>query len=255
MNHKVKIAILGDSISQGIGKKKVNYIQSLQKKLGEKYEIHNFACTGTTIHYALEQLESIKILKPNIIIIMYGNVDAQIRPNINGKKHKISRIIPKRYKMNGMLDPRPFYSKKWYRKLPDRLDNIARYIIRKIVTKTEGVCQWVPIYEFNKKYKEFLDGINEDNIKIFLVSTIRLDESYYPGCIEQYKVYNESIKLLSKNKNCEYIDLFSYIDNLLIDNEWNDIFYFDHYHPNENGYEFIAELLSNHIISKGDNDE
>lgn len=37
-----------------------------------------------------------------------GSVDALIRPKPEGVFWK---CLPKRYKLNGMLDPRPFYSK------------------------------------------------------------------------------------------------------------------------------------------------
>ncbi|HHD2408609.1 TPA: SGNH/GDSL hydrolase family protein [Clostridium perfringens] len=245
---KIKIAILGDSISEGIGKKKINYINSLQNILGNNYDIKNFAHTGTTIYYALDIVEEIKRYSPNIILVMYGNVDAQIRPNISGNRYNIDKFIPKRYKNNGMLDPRPFYSSKWYRIVPDRIDNIFRLIIRKIIVKTQGVCQWVNSKEFEEIYQKFLDNFNQKDVKIFLVSTIKLDEKNYPKCIEQYRLYNKIINNLCSKNNCCYIDLFNYVEDLLEVYEWNKIFYFDHYHPNIKGYELIAKLFSKHIL-------
>ena len=64
----MKIVLLGDSITQGIGKLKINYI-------------HNLALTGTTVKYAMGLLEKIQEISPNIVIITYGTVDLQVRPN------------------------------------------------------------------------------------------------------------------------------------------------------------------------------
>lgn len=245
---KKRIVVLGDSISQGIGSKKINYISYLEEQLGESYEILNLAHTGTTIDYALNLHNNITEYDPQIILVMYGNVDAQIRPNIHGKKYNIDKIIPRRYKKNGMLDPRPFYSRKWYRYFPDRFDNITRLIIRRFVTKTQGVCQWITADEFKAKYQEFINTVKKDNRKIILVSTIKLDEKYYSGCTEQYKIFNKIIKELSDVNNCKYINLFTYIEELLEKYKWNEIFYFDHYHPNKKGYELIAQLFAKEIL-------
>lgn len=245
---KNKILILGDSISQGIGSKKRNYTNRLQKLLGENYQIKNFAYTGTTIKYPLLKLQEIINYNPDIILIMYGNVDAQLRPNLDNISSLKSKVIPTRYKMNGMLDPRPFYSRKFYRLLPDRFDNLLRKIIRWYIIKTEGLCQWVELDDFQYNYQELLNGLKDSKPKIFLISTIKLDEKYYKGSSEQYVVYNKKIKYLAEVNGCEYIDLFSYVEKLLIDYSWNDIFNFDHYHPNQLGYEFIAEFLADHIL-------
>lgn len=243
---KYKVALLGDSITQGIGSKKVNYVEPLQKELGDDYIIKNFAHTGTTINYAINMLEKLNEFSPDIIIVMYGNVDAQIRPNIYNNNIWCN-IIPKRYKLNGMLDPRPFYSKKWYRYLPDRLDNMNRRIIRKYVEKTQGTCQWVSLEEFKEKYNLFLKNIDNKNAKIYLCSMIKLNEKYYKGCNEEYKRYNSEIYKLAKKYNHTYVDLYGYMEKVLNNYKWNEIYYFDHYHPNSKGYELIATLLSTHI--------
>ena len=244
---KKKIIILGDSISQGIGSQKINYEKNLAKYLEYEYEIINLSYTGTTIKYALSLINKIKEHNADIVLVMYGNVDAQLRPNINGSRYGITRIIPKRYKKNGMLDPRPFNSKKWYRYIPDRVDNILRLFIRKIVVNTQGLVQWVNEDDFINMYQILIDNIKNDNNKILLVSTIMLDERYYPGCIEEYKKFNACIKELSIKNGCEYIDLFNYVKINLNKYNWDDLFYKDHYHPNSKGYELIAKLYSNHI--------
>ena len=82
---KDNIIIVGDSISEGIGQKKINY-EIFLKKAMNKYNIINMARTGTTIKYGNTISEEIIKLNPKYVIIFYGNVDAQIRANIMEKK-------------------------------------------------------------------------------------------------------------------------------------------------------------------------
>ena len=79
----MKIVLLGDSITQGIGKLKINYTERTVKKdyEDEIIDIHNLALTGTTVKYAMGLLEKIQEISPNIVIITYGTVDLQVRPN------------------------------------------------------------------------------------------------------------------------------------------------------------------------------
>ena len=60
-NNKTTVYLLGDSITQGLGSKKVNFTGELAYLLGEGYEIVNLAYTGTTIDYALGLLDEGKI--------------------------------------------------------------------------------------------------------------------------------------------------------------------------------------------------
>ena len=57
-NDKTTVYLLGDSITQGLGSKKVNFTGKLADLLGEGYEIVNLAYTGTTIDYALGLLDN-----------------------------------------------------------------------------------------------------------------------------------------------------------------------------------------------------
>lgn len=59
----IKVTIIGDSISQGLGKKKINYCESLKNKIenltGVICNLENLAVTGKTIIYANEIIEDI----------------------------------------------------------------------------------------------------------------------------------------------------------------------------------------------------
>ena len=240
---KDNIIIVGDSISEGIGQKKINY-EIFLKKAMNKYNIINMARTGTTIKYGNTISEEIIKLNPKYVIIFYGNVDAQIRANINGKKTKLINFIPNRYKKNGMLDPRPFYSKKWYRWIPDRLDNVVRFYIKKMVIHFEGTIQWVSIEEFEKEYTDFIIKLKENSIIPIIISTIFLDDDYFLNSNIEYEKYNNVLKKISQKNNCIYIDFYSSLKKYVNNKGVWDLYSSDHFHPNEYGYKYLSYLIS-----------
>ena len=105
----MKIILLGDSITQGLGSKRVNFTEELSN-LCYQDQIVNMALTGTTIKYASEHLDLFLEEKPDIAIILYGNVDAQLKPSRTGR---IFKMLPPRFAHadGSMLLPRPFYSR------------------------------------------------------------------------------------------------------------------------------------------------
>ncbi|WP_455579996.1 hypothetical protein [Faecalibacillus intestinalis] len=98
----MKIAIFGDSISEGIGSRKYNYAKELEKIMksdDNNIEIYNYSYTGTTINYIFS-LNEWKNIKFDLIIVAYGNVDGMLRPNLD-KFPNFYKYLPKRYKKMG----------------------------------------------------------------------------------------------------------------------------------------------------------
>ena len=137
MDSQIKIAILGDSISEGLGSKKYNYISAMQETLAQRgivSEVRNFARTGTTIEYALGIEADVKTFSPDYILVFYGNVEAIIRPDLR-KKTFVTKILPRRYRKIFMLDPRPFYSKTKWKSIIQHMDSNFRFFLKALVLR------------------------------------------------------------------------------------------------------------------------
>lgn len=249
-NSKVKISIWGDSISEGIGKRKMNYCQALVEKMSSEVELFNFAKTGTTIDFAYQKFKEIQGEKFDIGIIMYGSVDAQIRPNLERNRYGICRLIPKRYKIGGMLSPRAFYSKKWYRYIPDRVDNIVRFFLNRLVLLTQGSTQWIPIEQFEMCYRKLVTEMMQTGTKkIILVSTVYIDDRFFLNSSCEYRKYNDVIKKIADEIGAKYVDVFSQLQKQVDTEGWNACYSHDHFHPNKCGYDLIATNLVRAIES------
>ncbi len=237
----MKIVVLGDSISEGIGSQKMNYIY----KLGElsHARIINNARTGTMIDYGVSLIKKVLKETPDYAIIMYGSVDAQIRPNLDKPGSKLKKIIPKRYLGKGMLDERAFYSKKIYRIIPDRIDNIIRKVLKKLVVLISGTTQWKDIETFEKEYTYLIQCLVEKKINCILVSTMYIDDKLFLNSSTEYMKYNTIIKKISKNYGCAYLDLFNLQKANVLKKGWDELYSKDHFHPNKYGYDYIATEL------------
>lgn len=229
---KKKVVLLGDSITQGLGSKKINFTQELQEQLGNGYLIDNMAFTGTTIHYAEKILPEVMEKHPEYVVIVYGNVDAQIRPCRTG--HIFSHL-PKRFQGGGMLTPRPFYSHTWYKRIGQKIENMLRKICSKLIYAVDGTEQWVPLGEFQEAYQNLVKELKKCKIKLIVCSTVYIDETIFPGSLTQYKLFNSKIKDISNVEKIPYLDLFSPLKDAVDDAGWNSVYCFDHFHPNGGG--------------------
>lgn len=235
----MKIVIFGDSISEGIGKRKINYSNALQLKMSEQcddIQIVNFAHTGTTIRYMEEQLREYD-MDFDIVIIAYGNVDAMLRPDISHIPNYY-KYLPNRYKQNGMLNPRPYYSSKLYKSIFQHIDSFIRWNLNKVLLNLQGSITWVSLEEFSQLYEKYVDSFLAKNIFVISLSTVQVKNKYFPGTNNEYIKYNEVISEICNRRNgCVYIDIYNEIVN-------SDFFYDDGFHPNEKGYKKIAEMIS-----------
>ncbi len=81
---KIKLACVGDSITQGAGTKGNPYPKQLQALLGDKWEVGNFGVSGRTLMdkgdypYSKEKkYQDALAMKPDVVIIMLGTNDTK----------------------------------------------------------------------------------------------------------------------------------------------------------------------------------
>lgn len=81
---KVKLACVGDSITQGAGTKGNPYPKQLQELLGDKWEVGNFGVSGRTLldkgdhPYSKEKkYQDALAMKPDVVIIKLGTNDTK----------------------------------------------------------------------------------------------------------------------------------------------------------------------------------
>lgn len=248
MSSQIRIAILGDSISEGLGTKKYNYVLALREKLNEygiDDEIKNFARTGTTIEYALEIEELVKNFAPDFVLVFYGNVEAIIRPDLR-KQTFATRILPRRYRKMFMLDPRPFYSKTLWKSIIQHLDTYCRFFIKRLIISCNGTYRIMEPTDFEMKYSQFINHMVSFGCTPLCVSNVRIDDKYFPGSSASLEEFRAIIYRIAKKTNTPYIDLYHWQHEFT----WGEIYGNDHYHPNQNGYSLMGKMFAKDIAER-----
>ena len=243
---EIKVALLGDSITEGLGSKKINYAKPLLENLNsakKNYIIENFGASGTTIQYYFEVREKIEAFKPDIILIFYGNVEAIHRPMMH-EKSLVYKLMPKRYKKNfSMIDPRPFYSHKCIKRFFQKIDSAYRFILKRYFIKKYGTYQILDIESFKRDYKKVLSELVSRDYRTICISNVRIDDYYFPKSSKALAAYRDVIKNAAEEFDCQYIDLY----NWQVGFSWGEIYGEDHFHPNERGYNLIGKFFAKNI--------
>lgn len=239
---KTTVYLLGDSITQGLGSKKVNFTGKLADLLGEGYEIVNLAYTGTTIDYALSLLDEGKIALGgrSLCVVLYGNVDAQIRPN---RKGKVFPHIPKRFQGGGMLMPRPFYSRVWTKRAGQHVDNAGRKFFSAFIKAIDGTEQWVSLGSFKERYGELLDRLGAMGVGAVACSCVYIDGRLFPGTPEEYLAFYDVIRRHASRRGIPYVDMWQMFESEVETNGWDHAYNKVHFHPNGTGYGLMAEAM------------
>lgn len=185
-----------------------------------------------------------------VCVILYGNVDAQIRPSRRGE---VFTLIPKRYQGSGMLMPRPFYSRSLLKRLGQRADNLQRRIWSNLIRAVDGTEQWVGVEDFSRMYGELLGRLSAMGVGAVACSCVFIDERLFPGCPGQYEIYDERIRQMAADWGLPYVDLYSLFKEGVAARGWDALYNKDHFHPNGGGYEVMASAIADAVkcIEKG----
>lgn len=242
----MRVVLLGDSITQGLGSKKINFTDELKKRLAPDDIVDNLALTGTVIDYAESILPQVLERHPDFAVILYGNVDAMLKPSRTGK---IYERLPHRFTINNgsMLLPRPFYSSRWYKRIGQHVENSLRTILRKIIFIIDGTEQWMPLEQYRTHYEKVCSELCSGAIIPIICSTVYIDDQLFPGSEKEYILYNEWMLEYANKNGFEYIDLFKSLRDIVKREGWVKYYNCDHFHPNEHGYMIIAKKIAESI--------
>lgn len=236
------VFLLGDSITQGLGSKRINFVERL-KELVAPLHVESLALTGTTINYPLELLAKGEMpLEGGCYVILYGNVDAQIRPNREGR---VFSAIPMRFRGGGMLMPRPFYSRNPIKSVVQHAENFARKMISSLIIAVDGTEQWVDADSFAKHYGELLDSLAPS--PCICCSTVHIDGMLFKGTPEQYGIFDDLIVEACSSRGAIHLDIGTPLRRAVEAAGWDSVYNKDHFHPNAGGYELMARLIANKV--------
>ena len=239
----MKVVLFGDSITQGLGSKAINFQAELQSMLGKGNEVLNYALTGTTVTYIQTLLDDVFNERPDAAVILYGNVDGQLKPCRTGRV--FPRIPGRLGAENGcMILPRPFYSGRPIKNILQHGENLIRTILRKAVYLIDGTEQWLPIEPFMASLDEVCRSLSEHHVRPFICSTVFIDDRLFPGSNAEYQNYNSSMCTYAQEHGFPFVDIYRPLRECVERDGWKSCYNHDHFHPNGNGYLIMAKEIA-----------
>ena len=273
-NYVTKIAVIGDSITQGVGAENVtinSYVAYLQKLLGPHYDVYNCGASANSVMTNTYQPYSIQVIyyssmlfNPDYVIFALGTNDGQssywdrlhyFGPSTDSTNEEW-RIVDVKKDENGNYIEETTYAadKSVSTKITVDDENVTYYF--KANDGSEHTYKLVNaeqkfIDQANSLANMYLSNGYNDNAhaKIIVSSVMKTWGECGNTWNRQKETFEAQKKMGSENKN-----IIGFIDNYTMTEKYDEttenhytVFSDDGLHPNSNGHKLLADNIFNYI--------
>ncbi|MBQ2815284.1 MAG: hypothetical protein IJE65_01240 [Clostridia bacterium] len=274
-NYVTKIAVIGDSITQGVGSENAtvnSYVAYLQKMLGSHYDVYNCGASANSVMTNTYQPYTIQVIyyssmlfDPDYVIFALGTNDGQssywdrlhyFGPSTDSSSDEW-RIVDVKKDESGKYIEETTYAadKSVATKITAKNDTVTYYFKTNDGTEhTYNLVNAEQMYidqanSFINTYSS--NGYNSDaHAKIIISSVMKTWGECANTWNRQKEAFEAQKKLASKNDS-----IIGFIDNYSITEKYDESSTENHYtkfsddglHPNSNGHKLLAENIYNHI--------
>ena len=274
-NYVTKIAVIGDSITQGVGAENAtinSYVAYLQKQLGPHYDVYNCGASANSVMTNTYQPYTIQVIyyssmlfNPDYIKFALGTKDGQ--SSYWDRMHYFGPSIDSTNEEWRIIDVKKDENGKYIEETTYAAD---KSVATKITVKGETVTYYFKsndgsehTYTLENAEQKFIDqanslanmylsnGYNGDaHAKIIVSSVMKTWGDCANTWNRQKETFEAQKKMQSKNKN-----IIGFIDNYSLTEKYDETSTENHYssfsddglHPNSNGHKLLAENIYNYI--------
>lgn len=258
---------LGDSLTEGVGSKRISHVGELAKHLGaSEFRLRpidprngqidfnvaglmnaaqsdlwlwNLACEGKTIETDFEWLPLIGALRPELVVVFRGSLESIIRPAML-RSDAWPRWVPRSWRNYSAMDPRCYFSATWWRKAKQTsLDAVKQKARLKLLSQQPGK----PLMELEKfaQYQgELLKNLRALSARVLVLGLLPVSETCFPKSPAYFAEVNEKLKELANAAGAEFLDWGSLLP---AKGTHAELFYRDSFHPNEAGAQALSQIL------------
>ena len=268
---------LGDSLTEGVGSKRISHVTELVKQLrsgganvhefrlrqiGADFNrqiefnvaglmnvdsdqkagdlwIWNLACEGQMIDSDFGWLPLIATLRPELVVIFRGSLESIIRPAMVADGDW-PWWVPHSWRSYAAMDPRCYFSTTWWRKSKQSSVDVLKQKARLKLLKAKAGKPLVDVEELASQQTELLRRLRALGTRVLVLGLLPVDEARFPGSAEQFKNVNTRLKQIADAEGAEFFDWASSLNG-------EDLFYRDGFHPNATGAATLASILREQI--------
>jgi len=274
---------LGDSLTEGVGWKRISYVTELvtQIRATKEFSVHelrlrhfdpsefvefnvagkldldpeqfasdlwcwNFACEGQTIESDLAWLPLIRTLRPELVVIFRGSLESIIRPAALHER-EWPWWVPSSWRGYAAMDPRCYFSTTWWRKAKQQaIDALKQRTRLKLLTRGAG-RPLMDIDAMALNLTTLLHRLRELNTRVLILGLLPVDDARFPGSPAYFACVNNRLSELANAEGAEFFDWGSLLKARATREQ---LFYRDGFHPNLHGSVALAEILRSHLCRK-----
>jgi len=220
----VRIAMLGDSIAAGLGARGRQFPVLVAEDLGA--ELMDLSTSARQIR--ADDADAVR--DATVVVIAHGVTEGILRPST-----RALRCVPPRWRRDGWLDPRPFFSEQRCRGLSQRLESGIRWRVKSALLRVFGPEQWTRPEHFSAVLQAVVEGCGAE--RVVLVGGFTLDDRFFPNSASELELYAAISRDVAATTGARYVDVAAACDR------WED-YLADHFHPSQTGHRKIADAVT-----------
>lgn len=274
---------LGDSLTEGVGWKRISYVTELvtQIRASKELNVHelrlrhfdpsefvefniagkldldpeefasdlwcwNLACEGQTIDTDLAWLPLLRTVRPELVVIFRGSLESIIRP---AALHDGSwpPWVPASWRSYAAMDPRCYFSTTWWRKAKQQAIDAMKQRTRLQLLTRGAARPLMDIDALAEHLTTLLHRLRELNTRVLVLGLLPVDEARFPGSSAYFTLVNTKLSEVANAEGIEFFDWGAELKSRILNDA---LFYRDGFHPNLSGATALAEILRSHLCRK-----
>lgn len=219
-----RLAVFGDSIAAGMGVRGDTYAELVAKKLG--YDLYDFSGVSKPVSHSLTQYMS----DPGsfeFAIIAHGITEAIPRP-----AQRLIAKMPGRWRREGWMDPRPYFSSSFRKRSGQRIESSIRWRFRNLLLRL-GPPRFVMEHDrYVDNARQLAEKLSGHGVAVIMLGPPDIDQKRFPGSESRTAEYWKSVRSFGVIA----VELTGKLDR------WGS-YCGDRFHPNDDGHARIAQLI------------
>jgi lysophospholipase L1-like esterase len=258
---------LGDSLTEGVGSKRISHVTELAKQLGaSEFRLRpiesrngqvdfnlaglmqqrpsdlwlwNLACEGKTIESDFAWLPLIRALRPELVIVFRGSLESIIRPAMLFEG-AWPWWVPRSWRNYSAMDPRCYFSATWWRKAKQTSVDALKQKARLRLLRLQPGKPLMELEKLVQYHSELLPQLRALGARVLVLGLLPVDDACFPNSPTYFAEVNKKLNYIANASGAEFFDWASLLP---AKGTHAELFYRDSFHPNEAGARALAEIL------------
>lgn len=210
------------------------------RDMGYYVDYANHSANGGTVGYVYRILSEASKW-PDVVVLMFGNADGKTAVAQDGR-FNLLKWMPARYRTEWGLDPRPYFSTRWYRRWPQYLDSWSRLRLKLTLARWQGVRPATSFDHFKLRLGQICDLLRKRKADyVLMCSTVLIEERWFPGSIAVFDAYNDLMRQACCENGFTFVDMQQPLRQAL--ERRMPVLAADRFHPNDLGHWVMGEAL------------